>query len=299
MLMPIQRAGDLSIMSGLGSQDSRKVDFMLDGFELIKEPLNLEQTGIEWFTRIYMNHTKTQGHMGLVLGATPWMGHLLGQTQEHVFVIDRSAAMLKKMQRRRSSSSDIDTMRTAHFIQGDWLELPQLAQPIDVVLADNAFSFLKYPDQWSLLCDEIADRMSHNASLITRVLSVPLQHCPLTVEEMIHDFLKQRGSRNYSALRASLLFNHWNEVTYAIDTEQVLATFEANRSQFDALYESLPLVPDDLHTITKYRNTGAVYYAPPLDSVLQVFRARFRISEVHFGQYPLAEYFPVIVGVRK
>lgn len=277
---------------------TQNVDFLSQGFELIGEPLNLLENGQEWFKTIYKNQSGVKGSLGLVLGATAWMGRLLRGTCKRVVLVDRSAAMLEMAQRAVLRATTPGQPMDLQFVQGDWLHLPDLSEPISIAVGDNAFLFLRYPDDWVTFCNGLADRMHPGAKFITRIPSIPQHYEPAAVEEIVCRFMKG-NSINYTAVRTTLLFAHWNKLTYAIDTEQALATFEANWEQFDVLYQKFPSTPDDLLTIKKYKDSGAVYYAPPLDNILQVLRARFRVVEIHFGQYPMADYFPLIVGIRE
>ena len=67
--------------------------------------------------------------------------------------------------------------------------------------------------------------------------------------------------------------------------------------KFDALLCACQVPEEnDLVTMDKYRESGAVYYAPPLPSAVDVLRERFHVHAVHFGSYGMHEYFPVIVA---
>lgn len=277
---------------------TQNVDFLAQDFELIGEPLNLLEVGQEWFTNVYRSQPGMTGPRGIVLGATAWLGCLLCQTCERVVLVDRSDAMLEMAEGSVLRASIPEKRGSLQFMQGDWLSLPNLPGPVSIAVGDNAFLFLRYPDDWLSFCNELASRMHPGARLITRVPSVPPDYEPATVEEIIFRFIKGE-SINYTAVRTSLLFAHWDKLTYAINTEQVLKTFETNRQKFDALYRKFPVAGDDLTTVEKYRDSSAIYYAPPLDNILQVLRTRFRVAEVHFGQYPMAEHFPLIVAIRE
>jgi hypothetical protein len=120
----------------------------------------------------------------------------------------------------------------------------------------------------------------------------------MPIEELVAGFTR-RTSINYTEVRAALLFAHWNPVTYAINTEEVLDSYESNRRLFAPLLKRCADgVDNDLLTVRKYKSSGAVYYAPPLGEVLSLMGSSFRIRSVHYGPYAMSQYFPLIVASK-
>jgi hypothetical protein len=276
----------------VAAPEVRNIDFMAYGYGLIQEPLNLTQGGRQWFARVREVAGTSGDSHGIVLGATAWMAALLRQTHRRITCVDMSATMLAMAQ------SELQSVDGVHFVQADWLEMPRWREPADAVIGDNAFSFLPFPLGWVRLCDELADRMSPDATLTTRALCVPCGYRTVTPDEIVERF-RAREVVNYTEVRAMLLFSHWHPRTYGIDTESVLQTFEAHAHVFEPLLAQCPPgKPNDLTTLVKYRNSGAIYYAPPLDEWLRVLRQRFRVIRVHFGPYAMSEYFPLVVASR-
>ena len=274
------------------------MDFMAHGYTLIDEPLNLRDGGQRWFKKVYETSCDANAGAGLVLGATAWMGSLLSNNQPLVFMIDVSSMMLQMAEADLKKATPAQAAKV-RCIQANWQQLPALPAPIGIAVGDNSFSFLPYPEGWAQMCDELADRMAPQGLLITRFLSLPQDHERASADQIVKAFTL-RPTINYTELRATLLFGHCDERTYAIDTESVLAEFDANRNLFDGLLRrfNAPL-QNDLLTIDKYRSAGAVYYAPPLASVLSLMAKRFRIIAAHFGPYAMSEYFPLIVAARR
>lgn len=272
---------------------------MFRDYLAIREPLNLEEGGRAWFRDVFDWRRPADASAALVLGATPWMIEMLLHRQcRQVVAVDMSASMVQLAQGIVGKTSGNDLSKV-QFHQSNWLDLSPVTSGIDVVLGDNSLSFLGYPKQWSLVCDHLADRMNPNGTLITRCLSMPKRHKPLSMQEIVDTFIS-RSSINYTEVRATLLFSRCNRGTYAIDTEQVLEYFESRRADLEPLFSRFPITEDDdLLTVSKYRSSRAVYYAPPLEHVLDVIGKRFRVTDVHFGPYSMAEYFPLIVASRK
>jgi hypothetical protein len=187
---------------------------------------------------------------------------------------------------------------TIQLIRGEWRSLPSLCEAVSVAAGDNAFSYMPYPEGWVGLRDHLADRMAPGATLIVRMWSVPASHRPESIASVVARFMA-RSAINYTEVRTALLYAHRDGETYSIDTEKVLAECLEHYGDFAPLFRRWPLAPgNDFVTIAKYRNAGAVYYAPPLPEIIGVLGERFTISAVHFGPYEMSQYFPLIVGRR-
>ncbi len=267
-------------------------EFMAHGYNLIQEPLNLLETGRRWWAEVCASASREPQQHGLVLGATPWLGALLSRTHACVTFIDSSDTMLANARAELGSSVN------ARYVRSAWHTLPKDSAPFETVFSDNGFSYLPFPAGWVQLCDELASSMRPGARLFARALSCPNGHRTETATEIVSRFAALEQI-NCTEVRAALLFSHWRDAVFSIDTQSALATYDANAAAFATL---LPKghagEPNDLVTMEKYRGAGAVYYAPPLDQWLAVVRRRFRVEAVHFGPYAMGEYFPLVSAVR-
>jgi hypothetical protein len=271
---------------------SAGTDFMSNAYARIGEPLNLQVGGQKWFRSVRNSQKIEQNSASLLLGATPWLTRLLSRKHQRVFVVDSSSQMLTMLQK---TVSGLERRTHVETIHSNWLHLPHFPERICLVVGDNAFSFLPFPGGWNDLCNKLAARMQPNAILMIRVLSVPAWHVASSVEDIVSDYLS-KSYVNYTEVRARLLFSHWDGRNSSIDTEAVLGTFESNRSVFEGLFRRFPMPDNDLITVAKYKDTGAVYYAPRLEEIIQVLGERFRVTQIHFGPYVLSSYFPLIVA---
>jgi hypothetical protein len=272
-------------------------EFMRTSYSTIGEPLNLLMKGQQWFRRIYDHECEASHGLALVLGATSWMADILSQRHKKTIVVDLSSAMLHMISQVLQNQT-FEQKERIELVQANWLEMPAVCRGISTVLGDNSLSFLPYPDGWLRLFSILADRMESRAKLITRFLSVPHGHRPMSVEDIVVSY-SQTTSVNYTAVRVRLLFSHWNPVTCGIDTELVAQTFEERKSEFEPLFQKFPSCDNDLKTVAKYKGFKAVYYAPPLEQVLSMVAQEFDVISVHFGKYDMSQYFPLIVASRK
>jgi hypothetical protein len=185
------------------------------------------------------------------------------------------------------------------FVQADWQDLPSVDESLATVVGDNSFSYLPYPHGWKNLATRLARCMQPGAKLLMRICSVPPSHCRTSVGEVVERYLAG-DMLNCTEVRAALLFAHWNRSTYEIDTEEVLRTFETQRSEFAPLFDRFrPPADNDLETIRKYRGVRARYYAPPIEQGLTPLQPHFEVTSVEYGPYPMADYFPLVVARRR
>jgi hypothetical protein len=267
-------------------------EFMAHGYNLIQEPLNLLDAGRRWWADVCARGAREPQHHGLVLGATPWLGALLSRTHACVTFIDGSEAMLA------NARAELGASVNATYVRSGWHALPNDSGPFDTVFSDNGFSYLPFPAGWVQLCDDLASAMRPGARLFARALSRPEGHRRETATEIVSRFAALERI-NYTEVRAALLFSHWRDAGFSIDTQSALDTYDAHASAFATLLARSPAgEPNDLVTMEKYRGAGAVYYAPPLDQWLAVLRHRFRVEAVHFGPYAMGDYFPLVSAVR-
>lgn len=267
-------------------------DYMHSSYARIGEPLNLHGRGQSWWKKLYDAEPPIAGR-GLILGGTPWLASHLAARLDKVYVVDVSAPMVSML-------TDGASARMSRLVplQGDWRVLPPMCDGLDVVAGDNSFSFMPYPCGWNDLCAHLSARMRPGARLMMRVCSVPHDHRTEEPAEIVRRF-SRKDSINYTELRATLLFAEWDRSTYSIDTESALVSFERHQRHFQPLFEKFPLPPDnDLLTLAKYRGSGAVYYAPPLDEILALLARSFYVTSVAFGPYGMANYFPLITAYR-
>lgn len=274
-------------------------DFMTHGFSLITEPLNLTEDGQRWFLEAARDVTAPSGSCGLVLGATAWAAGWLARRHSSVLVIDRSAAMLQMARDQVARDPEPAERARIQFVAADWLDLPADARSLGTVIGDNSLLFMRYPDHWLQLRDRLAERMLPGACLLLRVVSVPRDYRAATATEIASRFHDVNGV-SWTEVRTNLLFSQWDRTTYAIDTESVVAQFDSCVDQFRSLLSRHDAgVDNDLMTVEKYRGSGAVYYAPPLEEILAMLRGQFSVVSVRFGPYAMSDHFPLVECYRR
>lgn len=270
-------------------------DYFTRGFDLIREPLNLCGSNRDWFCRRAGFGRPSNNSTAIVLGATPWLARRLSRSQNRVWVIDSNEQMLVRAQ--ECVEKGLDT-RSAEmqYVHSDWSAMPKLGTDIRLVVGDNAFSFLEFPNGWHTLCSDLFSRMRVGGRIAFRVLSVPRNHRFFSVDDLISSF-KSRYLKNYTPIRARLLFDTWNPNTFVIDTQAALTLFESNLEKFKCLVDGNgDSESNDLFTMYKYDGANVLYYAPPIDYILDTIGNVFQIDSVHYGSYDMASYFPLIVA---
>jgi hypothetical protein len=273
--------------------DLGKAEYVAVGYKLQREPLRLHGVHRDWFTSIYSFHCNDNSLPGLVLGAVAWMANLLA-THRNVFVVDSSPHMLALLQ------SELKTrQRSIQLTNAAWDALPKFDEQLGVILGDNSFTFLEFPSGWRRICATLASRTAPGGKLVFRAFSTPSAHEVKSFEQIAMEHAGENAV-NWTAVRTKLLFACWDPITYRIETEVVLERYKENEKWFDTLLrEAQAPRENDLQTIFKYRNSRAVYYAPPLAHIMEVIQEKFVIQSVHYGSHELAEYFPLIVAARR
>lgn len=284
----------------LSTLTPQQTDFMACGYDRIGEPLNLHEKGQRWFCEIYAAHVEKCARRGVVLGATRWLTELFHRSVKHTIVVDSSALMLEHLCANISDAhNDATSFRSIQCVHSDWISFARSIHDVDMVAGDNSLSFLEFPNAWADLCESLTAQMGCGARFFVRVLSAPPWHRQRTIKEIVADFVS-RPSINYTEVRAALLFRSWNASTFSIRTEDAATEFDSSLSEFKTLFNRHPLSLDnDLTTISKYKGSGAIYYAPPLAEIMRLLARYFRIVAVHYGPYGMSHYFPLIVAASR
>ncbi len=287
------RSSKQSIIEALSRDDFRthpdSPDFMANAFDRVGEPLNLLSDSQTWFQHIYLTHqgSEAPGH-ALVLGVTPWLGKLAAQQHQHVWMADRSAAMLAWAKTQLSPAP-----ANCQFLEADWLRVA--TPPLSTVLGDNSLAFVPYPEGWEALCNRFHQACLPGARLYLRFFSVPEKFQPASTADLVLEALRHEKI-NYTAFRAAYLFSHWNAQTRAIDTALALQRFEQELEAFIPLAEKFGLPADnDLVTLRKYAGTGISLYAPSQAEITQLLGRHFRILEIAFAPTEMRSHFPLFV----
>lgn len=276
---------------------ARRFDFVSNRYAQVGEPLNLRGSARVWFAQIFERQPLPSRSLALVLGATPWIARMLRGALDHTTLVDINPKMLDTA-RAEISSSDDGAAGTVELIEANWLALPALRAPVAIAVGDNSFSFVRHPEEWRQLCNALADRMHPGATLMARFLILPPGR-PTTVAEIIEQSLGATDV-NYTAMRTAMLFAGASDDTFELYPARAVEMFDAHRTDLAALFERCPCTPDnDFFAIERWRGSRAVLYAPPLAQVLDALGERFRVRDVHFGPFDMAEYFPLVVATRK
>lgn len=274
---------------------SGRLQFMARGYDAIREPLSLQEGGRSWFRGVLEHATHKRRGRALVLGATPWLVEYLA-SQYRVVVVDHSRDMLQRLHDHFVSVDGTSSAKAAvDLVEADWLDASSVEGAYDLIAGDNSLTFLQCPTQWVDLCHRLRSHMTSGSVLALRSWSVPATHVGKTVEVLVEEYLAAQVN-NPTVLRTALLFSCWNKATNTIDTEQALLRYEAHRRLFAAVADAND-DEDDLAAMEKYRGCGVTYCAPGLSDCIAALASSFRVVSVHFGQYPMAEYFPLIVAV--
>lgn len=263
-------------------------DFLADDFDRVGEPLNLLENGRTWFANVYRAHRRHDPGQALILGVTPWLGRLAAEYCQQVLLADRSAAMVAWAARHLDLK-----LRNCRMVQTQWLKLE--LPGVDLVCGDNSFSFVRFPEGWSVLGEKLHDACRDNAQLYLRFISAPEGFAPAATEALVAEALRQ-SSINYTAFRAAYMLAKIERGRHYLDMDAIVERFNGELDLLAPLAEKFGLPEgNDLVTIRKYAGTGTKLYVPPVEAIIEVFAPWFRAVDVVYGPIPLARHFPLIV----
>lgn len=274
---------------------AKAADFMSPAYELIGEPLNLLAGGQAWFESVYLRSLSTRRERALILGATPWLGLLCRRDHKAVCLADMSAAMLQKTARAFTEVGFSGRDPSIELWINNWLSLPPVSTPFDVVCADNSFAFIDFPGGWHNLIGYLKASIAPGGVLLSRFFAAP----PKRAISMADIFVEYHGCQkvNFTEIRARLMFSQWDESSRGIDMGKVVQSFEENAVLWQPLVCGHPR--NDLVTVRKYRGSGLTLYAPKLEEIVAMLEPAFDIEAVEYGPYADAPNFPLVVARRR
>lgn len=267
------------------------------GYDDIGEPLYLSQKQQAWFNSFCtVAPTGKSNAPAIILGATDWLVDAARADHDQVIVVDHSEVMLNRIREGRPSMEGITP------VQMDWKAMtPEclgLAEIATVVCGDNSFSYLEFPGEWRTVLSQLKRMSSRDARVALRFLAWPLQPAPRDFQGIVTRFERLPWLTS-TVLRVALLFSCQDPATYRISTESAAQLYLSQAAELDGLLTHLPSkARADLSTMSKYIGAGADYFAPPIGQILEVVSEHFDVESINYGQYPLGEWFPLVVARR-
>jgi SAM-dependent methyltransferase len=212
----------------------------------------------------------------LLLGVTPEIALLNWPEVAQLRAIDQCPHMIRYVFPHAQ-------MKLADFKvdQGDWRSLPFPNQSVDLVTADGSYAFMRFPDQFDDLSQEIRRVLSSEGRLVIRLFIRPEKG------ELPEEVLAQE-IENFHLFKWRLLMAFHGDSSQGVSLGAVWDFWDRHRPNrgWD---------PEVIKTIDNYRGSQGRYYFPTFKEALFYFGSRFKIEEIFHPSYELGERFPTFV----
>lgn len=228
----------------------------------------------------------TMDGLHLLLGVTPEFATLAMR----MVAVDYSEAMLREVWPR--------SLPEHRAVRANWLHLPFAAQSVAAVLGDGSVNARAYPDEYTLLFQQLQRVLVPGGRLVMRAFVRPegAQSCQTLCERAL------RGEfRNFHAFKwrlAMAMVAESGEVN--VRTTDIYACRKRLLPDDERLAAATGWNMDEIGTINAYRDATIFFSFPTLAELRRSYAATFDEISAACGSYELAECCPILaLRVRK
>jgi hypothetical protein len=245
--------------------------------DLLGPPLRPARSVIETYRRLVAGYDQRV----LLLGVTPELADL-GRC---LVAVDKSAGVISRLW----SAHSVDH----HALLGDWRVMPLASESFTAIVGDGSLNWLRYPEDYLLVFDEIA-RVARPAAIVAvRVYCTPeatetleeARALALSGRETSFHALKWRIAMALTAARrdANLL------------VADILTTFDLIFPDRNELAVKTGWRRQAIDTIDNYRDSAVAYSFPTRTQLLAALDSRLAEPRlIPNGPYALAERCPIL-----
>lgn len=222
----------------------------------------------------------TTDGLHLLLGATPEFAALAA----HMVAVDFNEAMLREVWPR--------SMPGHGAVRADWLRLPFAAQSMAAALGDGSVNACAYPQEYTLLFQQVQRVLVPGARLAMRVFVRPegAQSCDALCERALH---REFGSFHVFKWRLAMAMVA-ESGGVNVRAADVYACRNSLLPDDERLAAATGWNTDEIDTIKTYRDATVSFSFPNLEELRRTYAAAFEEIGVAHGSYELAECCPVL-----
>jgi hypothetical protein len=245
--------------------------------DLLGPPLRPARSVIETYRRLVAGYDQKV----LLLGVTPELADL----GRGMVAVDKSAGVISRLW----SAHTFDH----HALLGDWRALPLAAESFTAIIGDGSLNWLRYPEDYLLVLNEIARVARPAAIMAVRVYCTPeatesleeARALALSGQESSFHALKWRIAMALTAARRDAnLF-----------VADILTTFDSIFPDRNELAVKTGWPRQSIDTIDNYRDSAVAYSFPTETQLLGALDGRFAEAKlISNGPYALAERCPIL-----
>jgi hypothetical protein len=245
--------------------------------DLLGPPLRPAGSVISTYRRLVAGHDQKV----LLLGVTPELANVGRCT----VAVDKSLGVVSRVWPVPAAAH--------HALVGDWRALPLAAKSFTAILGDGSLNWLRYPEDYRLVLNEIARVARPAAMVAVRVYCTPeatetleeARALALSGREISFHALKWRIAMALTAARRDAnLF-----------VADIRTSFDLTFPDRNELAEKTGWHRQVIDTIDNYRDSAVAYSFPTETQLLSALDGRFAAARLMpNGPYALAERCPIL-----
>ena len=217
----------------------------------------------------------------LLLGVTPELASL----PIRLVAMDNSAAMIGALWPGNQAGRNV--------VQGDWLDMPFVANSFDNIIGDGSLTLLSYPLQYERLFAQLSRTLKPDGKILIRFFVSPEQG--ETCADVCHEAISGRiGSFHAFKWRLSMAVGTETK-SPDISVADTYAAFNHLLPDRQQLASATGWSHEDIATIELYCGSPARYSYPTLSQLRRVFPPYLKETRLMQGSYELAERCPMLV----
>jgi SAM-dependent methyltransferase len=279
-------------MKGRGlimNQENDYWNYALEVFKHLGSPLRPEPTEISFMQQQVRHwvaaHPGRRPSAALVLGVTEEIVAMQWPDAVAVTAVDESASMIGAFW-----PGDIPGRRK--LIRGNWFDFPAEAQSFDLILGDGVFNIPDFPLGYAKLAQRIHSLLRPEGVMIVRVFT-QLENKE-TPEDIIAE-IKSTAHFDYWSMRYRFITSLQTSVQTGIysgtlPTNRALEKYGVSADEFIARTNHKPIPMPDL---PPEGMEGLQINFPTENQFAETLAALFQVTQVGYGQHPLARRCPI------
>lgn len=185
---------------------------------------------------------------------------------------------------------------TFRALEGDWTALPVADQSMDVVMGDGISTVLPHWSMMEKIVTELSRVCAPGATVILRLFVKP--DVPDSLQRLMAD--AQAGRlQGFHAFKLRLLMVLQESLATGVAPRTAWQMWHRLRLQHAACIEAQRWSAEAMDTIEAYAASNDTYWFPTLNEARRSFAHCFKVREIRYSDYELADRCPLFVLERR
>lgn len=173
-----------------------------------------------------------------------------------------------------------------------WLKLPLSDQSVNQIIGDGAMTMMRFPDEYSMLLDELRRVLHPRGKIVLRLFTLPER---LETPADVRSELAAGRISSFHAFKWRLAMSLAPFSKGEVLAREVLGTFNRMYPDRLALLESTGWPAETLDTIDVYKHSTNTLSFPSLKQMHGLFSSYFDQIRYEYGSYELSECCPIVI----